>query len=75
MSCGSVMKETIFISAPQLHRSGSTSKIFLNRRAQEARRAWEKSESSSLGCSACEFWRLFALPDPAAERARLDKAP
>jgi hypothetical protein len=68
------MTETIFISAPQAQRRGSTSKIFLNRRAQEARRAWEKSESSSLG-SACEFWRLFALPDPAAERARLEKAP
>jgi hypothetical protein len=33
-----VMKEIIFISAPQLHRRGSTSKILLIRRAQDARR-------------------------------------
>ena len=53
---GSVMMETIFISTPQVHRRGSTSRILRDWRAQEARAMTVKSEFWSLGCSACEFW-------------------
>jgi hypothetical protein len=72
---GSVMKETIFISAPQLQRSGSTSKIYLIRRAQEARRPLENSESSLLADGDSVRPVVFPVPGPRAERARLEKAP
>src|SRR4030042_5868630 len=43
---GSVIKETIRIRAPHLQTSGSTSKIFLSRRAQGLRASLAKSELS-----------------------------
>jgi hypothetical protein len=51
-TAGSVMTEIIFILAPHLgHRSGSTSKSFLIRRAQEARLGEEVVDGVSVSCS------------------------
>ena len=46
---GSVIKETMRMRAPQLHRRGSASKIFLINRAHVLRVSLEKSESSCWG--------------------------
>ena len=53
---GSVINETIFMRAPQAQSRGSTSKIFLIRRAHELRVSLEKSELSYLRdvCDVCE---------------------
>jgi len=42
---GSVIKETMRMRAPQAQSRGSTSRIFLSRRAQVLRASLEKSES------------------------------
>jgi hypothetical protein len=50
-----VMTEIIFILAPHLgHRSGSVSKTFLIKRAQEARLCEEVVEGPSVSCSGPE---------------------
>jgi hypothetical protein len=49
---GSVIKETIIMRAPQAQTRGSTSKIFLTRRAHVLRVSLEKS---ALSCSASGF--------------------
>jgi len=73
---GSVMKETIFICAPQVHRRGSTSKILRSKRAQEALRArLESIFSSSLFCCIPDGRQLWPSSPAIVTRARFDRAP
>ncbi len=54
-TAGSVMTEMIFIFLPHLgHRSGSTSKTFLIRRAQEARLGEDVVDGLSVSSSESE---------------------
>jgi hypothetical protein len=65
---GSVIKETMRMRVPHEQSRGSTSKIFLTRRAHVLRASLEKSE---LSCPARASAAVAALPASADEIAAL----
>ena len=72
---GSVMRETIFMVAPQEHSSGSASKILRNRRAQDARLSRVNSDGSLTPPADRVASRIPAQRNAELARARFDSAP